>query len=132
MTLTTAITGIVDRPSNHSVDETVDRLKNILQSKRVTLFALVDHTGEAEKAGVKMPATKLLIFGNPEAGTPLMLAAPSIAIDLPLKILVWEDAHKKTRVSYNSPSYLQERHSLPTELIQNIAVVETLAANAAE
>ena len=87
---------------------------------------------EAEKAGMKMPPTKLLIFGNPAAGTPLMLAAPSIAIDLPLKILVWEDAHKNTWVSYNSSAYVQERHNLPTELLQNIAVVESLAAKAAE
>lgn len=132
MTPTIAVTGIVDKPSNHSVEETVDRLKNILQSKGVKLFALVDHSGEAEKSGMKMPPTKLLIFGNPKAGTPLMLAVPSVAIDLPLKILVWEDAHKKTWVSYNSSAYLQERHNLPTELLQNIAVVETLAAKAAE
>ena len=132
MTLATAITGIVDEPSNHSVDETIDRLKNILQSKGVTLFALVDHSGEAEKAGMKMPPTRLLIFGNPKAGTPLMLAAPSIAIDLPLKILVWEDADKKTWVSYNSPAYLQERHNVPLELIENITIIETLAAKAAE
>lgn len=132
MTPTTTVTGIVDEPSNHSVEETVDRLKNILQSKGVRLFALVDHSGEAEKAGMKMPPTKLLIFGNPKGGTPLMLAAPSVAIDLPLKILVWEDAQKKTWVSYNSSAFLQERHNLPTELLQNIAVVETLAATAAE
>ena len=132
MTPKIAVRGIVDKPSNHSVEETVDRLKNILQSKGVTLFALVDHSGEAEKAGMKMPPTKLLIFGNPAAGTPLMLAAPSIAIDLPLKILVWEDAHKNTWVSYNSSAYVQERHNLPTELLQNIAVVESLAAKAAE
>lgn len=132
MTSTTAIKGIVDKPSHHSVDETVDRLKNILQSKGVTLFALVDHSSEAEKIGMKMPPTKLLIFGNPTAGTPLMLAIPSIAIDLPLKILVWQDAQEKTWVSYNSSAYLQERHNLPTELLQNIAVVETLAAKAAE
>ena len=132
MALTTAITGIVDKRSNHSVDETVERLKNILQSKRVTLFALVDHGGEARKVGMNMPPTKLLIFGNPKAGTPLMLASPSIAIDLPLKILVWEDTHKKTWVSYNSPAYLQERHNLPAELIENITVVETLAAKAVE
>lgn len=132
MTPTIAVAGIVDKPSNHSVEETVDRLKNILQSKGVTLFALVDHSGEAEKAGMRMPPTKLLILGNPKAGTPLMLAVPSIAIDLPLKILVWEDAHKKTWVSYNSSTYLQKRHNLPTELLQNIAVVETLAAKAAE
>jgi uncharacterized protein (DUF302 family)/uncharacterized membrane protein YidH (DUF202 family) len=124
--------GIVDKPSNHSVEQTVDRLKNILQSKGVTLFGLIDHSGEAEKVGMKMPPTKLLIFGNPKAGTPLMLVAPSSAIDLPLKILIWEDAKGKAWVSYNSPAYLQERHSLPAELLQNIAVVETLATKAAE
>jgi uncharacterized protein (DUF302 family) len=124
--------GIVDKLSNNSVDRTVEKLKNILQSKGVTLFALVDHSGEAEKIGIKMPPTKLLIFGSPKAGTPLMLAAPSIAIDLPLKILVWEDGQGKVWVSYNSPDYLRERHGLPQDLLQNIAVVETLAAKAAE
>src|SRR5713101_4679962 len=124
--------GIIDTPSNHSVDETVEKLKGILQAKEVTLFALVDHSGEAEKAGMKMRPTKLLIFGSPKAGTPVMLAAPSIAIDLPLKILVWEDAQAKVWVSYNSPAYLQERHRVPQELMQSIAVVETLAAKAVE
>jgi uncharacterized protein (DUF302 family)/uncharacterized membrane protein YidH (DUF202 family) len=124
--------GIIDKPSNHSVEQTVEKLKNILQSKGVTLFALVDHSGEAENAGMKMNPTKLLIFGSPKAGTPLMLAAPSVAIDLPLKILVWEDAQGKVWVSYNSPEYLKERHGLPQELLQNIIVVETLAANAVE
>lgn len=124
--------GIINKPSNHSVDQTVDRLKGILQTKGVTLFAVVDHSGEAEKVGMKMRPTKLLIFGSPKAGTPLMLAAPSIAIDLPLKILVWEDGQGKVWVSYNSPEYLRERHGLPQELLQNIAVVETLAAKAAE
>src|SRR6516225_1555380 len=124
--------GIIDLPSNHSVEETVDRLKNILQSKGVTLFALVDHSGEAEKAGMKMPPTKLLIFGSPRAGTPVMLAAPSIAIDLPLKILVREDAQGKVWVSYNSPEYLQQRHGVPQDLMQNIAVVAALAAKASE
>jgi uncharacterized protein (DUF302 family) len=127
-----AMAGIIDKPSNHSVDETVDRLRNILQSKGVTLFAVVDHSGEAENVGLEMPPTKLLIFGNPKAGTPLMLAAPSIAIDLPLKILVWEDADRKTWVSYNSPSYLQKRHNLPMGLLENVAVMEALAAKAAE
>lgn len=124
--------GIVDQPSSHSVQQTVDRLKSILQSKSVTLFAMIDHSGEAEKVGMKMPPTKLLIFGSPKAGTPLMLATPSSAIDLPLKILVWEDAQGKVWISYNSPTYLQERHSLPAALLQNIAVVETLATKAAE
>ena len=81
--------GIINQTSNHSVDQTVEKLKNILQSKGVTLFAMVDHSGEAEKAGMKMRSTKLLIFGSPKAGTPLMQARPSIAIDLPLKMLVW-------------------------------------------
>ena len=124
--------GIIDKPSNHSVEQTVDRLKNILQSKGVTLFSLIDHSGEAEKVGMKMLPTKLLIFGNPKAGTPLMLAAPRSAIDLPLKILIWEDAQGKVWVTYNSPIYLQQRHSLPAELLQTIAVVETLATKAAE
>ena len=124
--------GIIDKPSNHSVEQTVDRLKNILQSKGVTLFALVDHSGEAEKVGMKMPPTKLLIFGSPKAGTPLMLAAPSSAIDLPLKILVWEDAQGKVWLSYNSPEYLQKRHGFPQDLVPNIAVVETLATKAGE
>ena len=124
--------GIVNIPSIHSVDETVERLRGILEAKGVTLFALVDHSGEAEKAGMKMPPTKLLIFGSPKAGTPVMLAAPSIAIDLPLKILVWQDADGKTRISYNAPEYLRERHNVPADLMQNISVVEALAAKAAE
>lgn len=124
--------GIVDKPCNHSVDETVARLKSILQSKGVALFALIDHSGEAEKVGMKMPPTKLLIFGSPKAGTPLMVASPSIAIDLPLKILVWQDTQGKVWVSYNSPEYLKERHGLSPALLPNIAVIETLAAKAAE
>ena len=124
--------GLIDIPSNHSVEETVERLKGILQAKGITLFALVDHSGEAAKAGMKMRPTKLLIFGNPKGGTPMMLAAPSSAIDLPLKILVWEDVQGKVLITYNSPSYLQERHKLPPELLPNIAVIETLAAKAAE
>jgi uncharacterized protein (DUF302 family) len=129
--LSTAANGIVSKPSIHSVDETVEKLNGILQAKGVMLFALVDHSGEAAKAGLKMPPTRLLIFGSPKAGTPLMLAAPSVAIDLPLKILVSEDTSGKVWVSYNSPAYLGERHNLPPELLQNIAVVEALASNAA-
>jgi uncharacterized protein (DUF302 family)/uncharacterized membrane protein YidH (DUF202 family) len=124
--------GMIDTPSNHSVDQTVEKLKEILQAKGVTLFALVDHSGEAEKAGMKMPPTKLLIFGSPKAGTPLMQAAPSVAIDLPLKLLVWEDGQRKVWISYNSPEYLKERHGLPQDLLQNIAVAGALAAKAAE
>jgi uncharacterized protein (DUF302 family)/uncharacterized membrane protein YidH (DUF202 family) len=129
---TAAKNGVIDQPSNQSVEQTVEKLKRILQAKGVTLFALIDHSGEAEKVGMKMRPTKLLIFGNPKTGTPVMLAAPSSAIDLPLKILVWEDGQGKVWVSYNSPTYLLERHVIPQELLQNIAVVETLAAKAAE
>jgi uncharacterized protein (DUF302 family) len=122
--------GIITKPSNHSVDETVEKLKSILQVKGVMLFALVDHSGEAARAGLKIPPTKLLIVGSPKAGTPLMLASPSSAIDLPLKILVAEDASGKVGVSYNSPAYLRDRHNLPQDLLANIAVVEILATAA--
>jgi uncharacterized protein (DUF302 family) len=122
--------GIKSIPSAHSVDETVGRLKTMLETRGVTLFALVDHSCEAEKAGMKMPSTKLLIFGNPVAGTPLMVATPSIAIDLPLKILVAEDAAGQVSLSWNDPAWLQSRHGFPSDLLQNIAVVEALAAKA--
>ena len=132
MTPAVAGKGIIDTPSNHSVDQTVEKLKNILQSKGITLFTLVDHSGEAAKVGMTMPPTKLLIFGSPKAGTPLMQASPSIAIDLPLKILVWEDAQGKVWVSYNTPEYLQERHNVPPALLGTIAAVATVAAMAAQ
>ena len=124
--------GIIHIPAKHAVDQTAEKLKGMLQAKGVNLFALIDHSGEADKVGMKMRPTKLLIFGSPKAGTPVMLAAPSIAIDLPLKILIWEDGDGKTWVSYNSPDYLRARHGVPQELLQNISVVETLAAKAAE
>jgi len=124
--------GIVDIPAIHSVDQTVEKLRSMLEAKGITLFALVDHSGEAAKAGMAMRPTKLLIFGSPKAGTPLMIARPTIAIDLPLKILVWEDGQGKTWISYNSPAYLRDRHDLPPDLLQNIAAIETLAAKAAE
>ena len=103
-----------------------------LGAKGLTLFALVDHSGEASRVGLTMPPTKLLIFGNPTAGTPLMLASPSTAIDLPLKLLVREDPEQKVWISYNSPDYLQQRHSFPQELLPNVAGVEKLAAAAAK
>jgi uncharacterized protein (DUF302 family) len=123
--------GLVDLPSNHSVDETVKRLRRILQAKGINLFALIDHSGEAAKVGMQMRPTKLLIFGNPKGGTPVMLASPSSAIDLPLKILIWEDAQGKVWVTHNSTAYLQERHNLPPELLPNIAVIEALAKTVA-
>jgi len=124
-------TGFVSQRSAHSVDESVARLKALLDAKAVMLFALVDHSGEAKKAGLNMRPTKLLIFGNPVAGTPVMLAAPTIAIDLPLKILVWEDADGAVWLSWNSPEYLQQRHNVPPDLVKNIAFAAALAAQAA-
>jgi uncharacterized protein (DUF302 family) len=124
--------GFVSIASKHSVDETVSKLQALLAAKKITLFALVDHSGEAAQVGMQMPPTKLLIFGNPKGGTPLMLAAPSVAIDLPLKILIWQDGDGHVWVSYNSPEYLVQRHTLPGDLVQNIAVIETLAANIAD
>src|ERR1700745_2649657 len=124
--------GINSTSSNHSVDETVERLKAILASKGITLFALVDHSGEAEKVGMEMPPTKLLIFGSPKAGTPLMLAAPSVALDLPLKVLVWEDTRGKTFLSYKRPSFLAERQGLPESFLPVLAAVDALAGKAAE
>ena len=126
--MTFANNGIIDTPSSHTVDRTVEKLKNILQDRGISLFALVDHSGEAEKVGMKMPPTKLLIFGNPKAGTPVMLAAPRAAIDLPLKILVWDDGQGKVWLSYDSPEYLKQRHDLPDDVVQNIAVLGSLAA----
>jgi uncharacterized protein (DUF302 family) len=123
--------GIIDRPSRRSVDETVDALKATLDAKGITLFAIIDHSGEAAKVGIPMPPTKLLIFGNPRAGTPVMLAAPSAAIDLPLKILVWEDTAGRVFVSYNTPEYLRLRHGFPANLLSNIVVVEALVGEVA-
>src|ERR1700691_4392008 len=123
--------GIVRKASNYSVEETLRKLQAILAAKAVTVFALIDHSGEAEKVGMQMPPTKLLIFGNPKGGTPLMVATPSIAIDLPLKILVAEDDQGKVWVSYNSPAYLGERHGLPQHLVPNLSLVESLAASVA-
>jgi len=118
--------GFVSKPSKYSVSETIQRLTAILKSKGVAIFALIDHSGEAEKSGLKMRPTQLLIFGNPKAGTPLMIAAPTAAIDLPLKALAWEDAEGKVWLSFNSPEYLQQRHGFPPEFLKNIAAVEPL------
>jgi uncharacterized protein (DUF302 family) len=123
--------GIISKSTSRTVDEAVDKIKSLLQTKGIKLFAVIDHSGEAAAIGIKMPPTKLLIFGNPKGGTPLMLASPTAAIDLPLKLLVWEDARGSRWISYNSPQYLKERHALPADLLKNIAVIELLANEAA-
>ncbi len=124
--------GLLSIISSHSVDATVARLTGMLAAKGIKLFAVIDHSGEAATAGLQMPPTKVVIFGNPRGGTPLMLASPSVAIDLPLKVLVAEDATGKVTVMWNSSAWLRERHDLPEELMANIAVLETLARKAAE
>jgi len=103
------------------VDETMLRMEAAFREKGMQVFALIDHSGEAEKVGLKMRPTKVLIFGSPKGGTPLMVAAPSLAIDLPLKALVAEDASGMVTVTYNDPEYLRERHRVPEELIKNLA-----------
>jgi uncharacterized protein (DUF302 family) len=124
--------GMIDVSSRYSVPETLTRLQAILKEKSVTVFALIDHSGEAEEAGLKMRPTQLLIFGSPKGGTPLMVAAPRLAIDLPLKALAWEDEQGQVWLSYNSPEYLQQRHDFPAELLKNIAGIAALIQKAVE
>jgi uncharacterized protein (DUF302 family) len=118
--------GIISLPSPYSVTETIDRLVSILQTKGIHIFARIDQKAEAEKVGLTMPPTQLLLFGNPKAGTPLMVAEPTIALDLPLKILVWESASGEVWLSYNDTNYLKQRFSLSDELVKNIAIVPSL------
>jgi len=125
-------TGIIDVSSRYSVPETLSRLQAILKEKGITVFALIDHSGEAQKVGLTMRPTQLLIFGSPKGGTPLMVAAPRVAIDLPLKALAWQDDQGKVWLSYNSAEYLQERHGFPADLIKNIAVIGALVQKAVE
>ena len=122
--------GLAHLASPYSVPETLERLKAVLAAKGVMVFARVDHSGEAEKAGMKMNPTQLLIFGNPKAGTPLMVAAPTLAIDLPLKALAWQDGNGKVWLSYNTPEYLKQRHDIPEHLVKNIAVIRALLEEA--
>lgn len=122
--------GIISKPSKYSVPETLQRLQNILAAKGIKVFALVDHSGEAERAGLKMPPTQLLIFGNPKGGTPAMLAAPLAAIDLPLKALAWQDANGQVWLSYNDPAYLQQRFELSDDVMEPLAAVGALIEQA--
>jgi uncharacterized protein (DUF302 family) len=118
--------GMQHLSSPYSVPETLRRIESLLHEKGLTIFCRVDHSGEAEKAGLKMHPTQLILFGSPKAGTPVMVASPTIAIDLPLKALVWEDAGGKVWVSHNSPEYLQQRHNVPPDLVKNISAAGTL------
>jgi uncharacterized protein (DUF302 family) len=124
--------GIKTFTSRYSVDETVSRIEAFLKEKGVKLFTVVDHSGEAAAAGIEMHPTKLLIFGSPRAGTPVMLAAPTAALDLPLKVLVAEGADGKVLLSWNDPEWLQRRHGFSQELTANLVAAGMLAAKAAQ
>ncbi|HEY1800496.1 MAG TPA: DUF302 domain-containing protein [Terriglobales bacterium] len=124
--------GMIHLSSRYSVAETVQRLESLLKTQGIKIFCVIDHSGEAERAGMKMRPTQVIIFGNPKGGTPLMLASPSAAIDLPLKALIWEDDDNKVWLSYNTPEYLQQRHKIPDDLLKNIAGIGALLQKAAE
>src|SRR6516225_3802494 len=125
-------TGLTRIASRYSLDDTMRSLQEVFSEKGLQVFDVIDHSGEAEKIGLKMPPTKVLIFGSPKAGTPLMLAAPSLAIDLPLKALVAEDTEGKVSATYNDPEYLRTRHGFPAELTKNLAGAGALIAKAVE
>lgn len=122
--------GLITKPSAHSVEETIDRLEAVLREKNIRIFTRIDQRAEAGKVGLQMPACELLIFGNPKAGTPLMIAEPTIAMDLPLKALAWEDRDGKVWLTYNAPEYLQERYSIPADLMKNISGIGGLIEQA--
>lgn len=124
--------GLVRVASHHSVEDTLQRLEAAFAAQGLRIFARVDHSGEAEKVGLKMRPTKLLIFGSPKGGTPLMVAAPTLAIDLPMKALVFEDDGGRVWLVYNRPEYLKARHNLPEDLIKNLAGVGPLMEKAVE
>jgi uncharacterized protein (DUF302 family) len=124
--------GMVHLSSPYTVPRTIERLESLLQKQGLKVFGRIDHSGEAEKAGLKMRPTQLIIFGSPKAGTPLMIAAPTLAIDLPLKALIWEDNSGKVWLSYNSADYLKQRHNIPDDLVRNMAAVATLLQKAVE
>ncbi|MBW4567225.1 MAG: DUF302 domain-containing protein [Tolypothrix carrinoi HA7290-LM1] len=118
--------GIISQLSQYSVPVTIDRLEAVLEVKGITIFARIDQQAEAEKVGLSLCPTQLLLFGNPKAGTSLMVAEPTIALDLPLKVLAWEATDGKVWVSYNDPNYLKQRFSLSDELVKNIAIIAPL------
>jgi uncharacterized protein (DUF302 family) len=122
--------GIITHPSLYPVPETLDRLESLLKAKNIKVFARIDHSGEAEKIGLHMPPTQLLIFGSPKGGTPIMLASPLSAIDLPVKALAWQDAEGKVWLSYNDPQYIKARHSIPEDVLVPISNLNSLIQQA--
>jgi len=128
---TTEVPGLVRRPSQHSVTVTIDRLESALKQRGILVFARIDFSADAARAGLSMPPEQLLVFGNPRAGTPLMLASPSVGLDLPLKVLAWADPAGQVWVAYNDPQYIVQRHAVPAALAANLAAVAPLIEQAA-
>lgn len=125
-----AVEGIVSRPSPFAIEETLKRLKAAIGSRKLTLFAQIDHSDLARGVGLTMQEAHMLIFGNPGGGTPLMIASPLLALDLPLKLLVWQSADGQVWVSTTSVAYLSERYVLPRELADKLAVVDAVIEQA--
>jgi uncharacterized protein (DUF302 family) len=123
--------GVVTVASTHSGAATIERFKALIHERGLTLFACIDFSGDAARAGFPLPFSQLVIFGNPKAGTPLMQCTPTAALDLPLKVLVWEDADSRAWLSFNSTDYLRERHALPADLMKPVSGVASLVDAAA-
>ena len=121
-----SVEGIVSRRSSFSIEETLAHLQEAIHSQNLNLFAHIDHSGEAKRVGLTMQEAHVLIFGNPKGGTPLMIASPLLALDLPLKALIWQGEDDQVWVSSTSAAYLKDRYSIPQELIGNIAGVDAL------
>ncbi|MEP6546379.1 MAG: DUF302 domain-containing protein [Gammaproteobacteria bacterium] len=126
-----AVDGLQILPTQHTVADILRRVQTLARARGLTVFAQIDFSGDAERSGLELRPMGLVILGNPKGGTPLMVAAPTVAIDLPLKILTWHDAQGQTWLAYNKPEYLQARHGFPAELIKNIATLSALAEAAA-
>jgi uncharacterized protein (DUF302 family) len=128
---TAAVNGLRILPTQHSVAQVLERVQSLARKRGLMVFAQIDFSGDARRAGLDLRPTGLVIVGNPKGGTPLIAATPTAALDLPLKILAWQDAEDRTWVAYNEAEYLQARHGFPAELSKNIAGLGALAAAAA-
>jgi uncharacterized protein (DUF302 family) len=124
------VPGVVQLPSHHSVETTIDRLEALLKERGILVFARIDFSGDASRAGLSMRPEQMLIFGNPKAGTPLMLAAPAAGLDLPMKLLAWEASDGKVWAAYNAPQYVVQRYRLAGDLAANLAAVVPLIERA--
>ena len=131
MSTDAAVAGLRILSTQHSVAEVLNRVQTLARARGLTIFAQIDFSGDAERSGLALRPTGLVILGNPKGGTPLMVATPTVAIDLPLKVLAWEDAQGKTWLAYNEPEYMRARHGFPPEFMKNIAALGALAAAAA-